>query len=273
MRIENQRVGFVGFGHMGQVICAALERARLIPRSQIVFHRRDPSKAKQNEQEFKITATSLSHLVESSDLLILCVRPNQLEGVLKEISAFSLSGKMWISIAAGIKISFLQKRLGEKAQIARAMPNIASSVGEGMTLLSFGEAASSEFRSLAGIFFGAFGKTLAIREAQMDIGCALAGSGPAFVLELIEAMARQGEREGLPYSQALSIAAQTFLGAAQLVRSGALPEDLLHTIATPGGTTQAGLEEMRKGGAAILFSDALSAAAERSSQISSQHSS
>lgn len=273
MRIENLRVGFVGFGHMGQVICAALERARLIPRSQILFHRRDPAKAKQNEQEFKITATSLAHLVGHSDLLILCVRPNQLEGVLKEISAFSISEKLWVSLAAGIKIPFLQKGLGNKGQIARAMPNIASSVGEGMTLLSFEGAATSEFRSLAKILFGAFGKTLEIQDAEMDIGCAMAGSGPAFVLELIEAMARQGERDGLPYSQSLAIAAQTFLGAAQLVRSGALPEDLLRTIATPGGTTQAGLEAMRKGDAAPLFSGAIAAAAQRSAQISSQYSS
>lgn len=271
MKIENQRLGFVGFGHMGQVMCAAIEKARLLPRSQILFHRRDSSKAKQNEQEFGVSATSLANLVESSNFLLLCVRPNQMDSVLQEIASYPLDEKKVISIAAGVNISFLQKRLGEKVQIARVMPNIATSVGEGMSLLSFSPRAPSEFRSLAVLLFGAFGQTIEIGEPLMDIGCAMAGSGPAFVLELIEAMAREGEREGLSYAQALAIAAQTFLGAAQMIRKGALPEKLLHQIATPGGTTQAGLEAMRKAAAASRFSSAIQAASERASQISDQY--
>ncbi len=271
MKIENLRLGFVGFGHMGQVMCAAIEKARLLPRSQILFHRRDPVKAKQNEQEFGVSATSLAHLVESSNLLLLCVRPNQMESVLGEIADHPLNEKKIISVAAGVNISFFQKRLGEKEQIARAMPNIATSVGEGMSLLSFSSRASSDFRSLAALLFGAFGRTIEIGEPLMDIGCAMAGSGPAFVLELIEAMAREGEREGLSYIQALAIAAQSFLGAAQLIRQGGLPEELLHQIATPGGTTQAGLEAMRKAAAASRFSSAIQAASERSAQISAQY--
>ncbi len=268
MKTENLRLGFVGFGHMAQVMCGALERARLVPRSQILFHRRDPAKAKQNEEEYRITATSLAHLVDHSDWLLLCVRPSQLDGVLSEINALPLQNKKVISIAAGIQLSFIQKKLGPGAQLARAMPNIAASVGEGMTLLSFASGASAEYRSQAGLLFGAFGKAMEIPEALMDIGCAMAGSGPAFVLELIEAMARQGEREGFTYAQAVAIASQTFLGAAKLLQSGALPQDLLHSIATPGGTTQAGLEAMRKEKAAAGISAAVAAASQRSAQIS-----
>ncbi len=270
MKIQNQRLGFIGFGHMAQVICEGLEKARLIARSQILFHRRDPTKAKRNEQEFRITATSLAHLVEHSDLLLICVRPNQVEGVLKEIGDFPCNEKMFISVAAGVPISFIQKQLSPKAQVARAMPNVASEVGEGMTLLSFAKGASMDFQSMAEILFGAFGRAMKIPETFMDVGCALAGSGPAFVLELIEAMAREGVKEGLTYAQALEIAAQTFFGAAKLVLQGSLPPDLLHSIATPGGTTQAGLDAMRRAGVSVHFSEAIASAAERSSQISDQ---
>lgn len=271
MKIENRHLGFVGFGHMGQIICLALERARLIPRSQILFHRRDPDKAKKCQEAFGISATSLETLLDRSDILLLCVRPSQMGAVLEDLTRCNPVEKMFISIAAGVKISFLQNHLGAKAQIARAMPNIASSVGEGMSLLSFTSGASIELRSAAGLLFGAMGETLEIGEAQMDIGCAMAGSGPAFVLEMIEAMARQGEKEGLSYAQSLTIAAQTFLGAAELVRRGGIPQDLLHQIATPGGTTQAGLDVLRREEGGRRFADAVLAATRRSCQISTQY--
>lgn len=271
MKLGTIRLGFVGFGHMGQILCASWERARLLPRSQILFHRRDPTKAKQNEQEFGITATSLKNLSESSEILLLCVRPNQMEGILKDLSNLHPKEKMYISVAAGVSIGFLQKYLGESAQIVRVMPNIASSAGAGMSLLSFSPHASKEFKSFATLLFGSVGQTAEIEERLMDIGCGMAGSGPAFVLELIEAMAKAGEEEGLPYSQALSIAAQTFLGAAELVRAGALPRELLLSIATPGGTTQAGLNLLRSEQVASRFTSAVRAASARSKQILTEY--
>lgn len=271
MKIENCHLGFVGFGHMAQIICRALKNAQVIPRSQILFYRRDPAKAKQNEQDFGITATSLGHLMDQSNLLLICVRPNQAEFALRDFARLNPGSKMFVSVMAGIKLSFLQKHLGSKAQLVRVMPNIASSVSEGMSLLSFSGHPSIEFRSLVSLLFGALGKVIEIAEQQMDIGCGMAGSGPGFVLELIEAMAKIGEKEGIAYSKALKIAAQTFIGAAKLVQHGEMPQDLLRQIATPGGTTQAGLDVLRREQIAERFTAAVQAASLRSSQISEEY--
>lgn len=271
MKIESCHLGFVGFGHMAQIICKALEKTKLIPHSQILFHRRDPSKAKANEQEFGITSTSLGHLIDKSDLLLLCVRPNQAEFALRDMAQLNPNSKMFLSVMAGIRVSFLRKHLGAKAQIARVMPNIASTVGEGMSLLSFGGHTSLEFRSLSNLLFGALGEVIEIAEQQMDIGCAMAGSGPGFVLELIEAMAKIGEKEGIAYNKAIKIAAQTFLGAAQMVRQDYMPQDLLRQIATPGGTTEVGLDSMRKEQIAERFMLSIQQSARRSQQISEEY--
>jgi pyrroline-5-carboxylate reductase len=271
MKIENCHVGFVGFGHMAQILCKALENSRLIPRSQILFHRRDPAKSKKNEQDFGITATSLGHLMDKSDLILICVRPNQAEFALRDLAQLNPDTKMFVSVMAGIQLSFLQKHLGSKAQIVRTMPNIASSVAEGMTLLSFLGHPSIEFRSVVNLLFGAAGQTIEIAEQQMNIGCGMAGSGPAFVLELIDAMAKIGEKEGITYNKALKIAAQTFIGAAKLIQKGDLPRDLLQQIATPGGTTQAGLDVLHQEEIPKRFAAAIQAASLRSEQISSEY--
>ncbi len=270
MRISDYRVGFIGFGHMAQVICKAIDSSKLIPRSQMSFIRRDPSKAKKNEQEFGITSTSLENLVESSDILLLCVRPNQAESVLKEIARIGVEGKKVIAIIAGIKLAFYRKHLGKSAELLRVMPNIASAVQEGMSVFTFGPGASREFQSAAHLLFSSLGEIVEIPEEQMDISCGIAGSCPGFVFRLIEAMARAGEKHGLPYEKALKMAAQSFAGAARLILKGASPETLIQQIATPNGTTEAGFKAMSTSQMDAHFQQAAEAAARRSKEISEE---
>jgi pyrroline-5-carboxylate reductase len=271
MKISSYRIGFIGFGHMAQIICKGIEGARLIPRSQMGFVRRDPSKIKKSEQEFGITSTSLQNLVETSDLLFLCVRPSQAETVLKDLKQIGVESKMLITVLAGVPLSYYQKYLGSEVQLLRVMPNIASAVGEGMSVFSFGTTASSEFRSAASLLFSSLGETLEVPENLMDISCGIAGSGPGFVLRLIEAMARTGEKHGLAYEKALKMAAQSFAGAARLILKGASPETLIQQIATPNGTTEAGFKSMNASQVDVHFQDAASAAAKRSKEISEEN--
>lgn len=267
MRISEYHLGFIGFGHMAQVICRAIEQAKLIPRSQIHFLRRDPEKMRQNEREFGITSTSLKTLVEKSDLLLLCVRPNQADLVLKELSQLHPDpSKIVVSMLAGIRLAFYQKYL--KNPLLRVMPNIASAVGQGMSLFSYGPDVSIELKSLTQLLFSCMGEVIEIPESQMDIGCAIAGSGPGFVFELIESIARLGEKKGLSYPHALKMAAQTFSGAAQLILKGARPETLLQQIATPQGVTEAGLKKMRSLHLGEQFQSVIESAAERSHELS-----
>ncbi len=269
MKISEYRIGFIGFGHMAQVICKAIDSSKLIPRSQMAFVRRDPSKIKKSEQEFGITSTSLENLVQNSDILLLCVRPSQAEAVLKEMARIGVEGKIVISVLAGIKLAFYQKYLGS-AQLLRVMPNIASSVGEGMTVFSFGKGATREFQSAANLLFSPMGAILEIPEEQMDISCGIAGSGPGFVFRLIEAMARTGEKHGLSYDKALKMAAQSFAGAARLILKGASPDLLIQQIATPNGVTEAGFKAMTAAQIDSHFQQVAEAAAKRSKEISEE---
>ncbi len=262
------RLGFIGFGHMAKVLFESIDRSKIVPRSHIGFRQRDTGKMKLNEQRFGITSASLPKLIEQSDLLFLCVRPQQLENALKEISeAGGLRGKWLISILAGIPIARFQKAFGDGTEVLRAMPNLCSAVGEGMSALCYSSGCSLEFREAGNALFGASGEIAEVPESLMDVVVGMSGSGPGFVFRLIEAMARMGEKSGMSYSTALKMAAQTFAGAAKLILKGALPADLLVQIAVPQGTTQAGLDVMNRLELDKKFQAVLEAAAHRSAEL------
>lgn len=269
MKISEYHIGFIGFGHMAQVIFKAIDRAKLIPRSQVAFIRRDPEKMRKNEQEFGITSTSLENLVQKSNVIVLGVRPVQASLVLQDLKRMNLDEtKMIISVLAGVKLSYYRKFF--KNPILRVMPNIASDVAMGMSVFTYSPNPSIEFRSLTNLLFSCMGEVIEVPEAMMDISCGIAGSGPGFVFRLIEAMAREGEKEGLTYSNALKMAAQTFMGAARLVLKKGQPDNLLNQIATPNGTTEAGLKMMTTLHIDEHFKSVVAASAKRSKELSEE---
>ncbi|MBI5272666.1 MAG: pyrroline-5-carboxylate reductase [Chlamydiia bacterium] len=240
MKMNEYHVGFVGFGHMAQILFRSVDLAKLIPRSQILFTRRDPHKIRQSEEEYGITATSLKTLSEKSDVILLCVRPAQVDPILHELASFDLHGKVVISILAGVQIPVFEKILINRP-IIRAMPNILSAVTMGMTTLAYGAHVQAEHRSFVHQFFQSMGEIAELPEKLMDLATALAGSGPAYIFALIEAVARFGVKGGMDYGIALKMAAQTFCGAGKmLLEKGDLPETLIQQISTPNGVTEAG---------------------------------
>lgn len=270
MKISEYHLGFVGFGHMAQVIFRAIDRARLIPRSQVSFLRRNPEKMRQNEQEFGITSTTLETLVKKSEIIVLGIRPNQAEPILKELGRLGVGSKMVVSLLAGVKLGFYQKYLGHGTPLLRVMPNIASAVGEGMSVFTYGPNPSTEFRSLTNLLFTCMGEVIEVPEPLMDISCGIAGSGPGFVFRLIDAMAREGVKQGLSYEKSLKMAAQTFLGSAKLILKGGQPETLIQQIATPNGTTEAGFKQMTHTDIERLFQGVVEASAKRSKELSEE---
>ena len=267
---SDYRIGFCGFGHMAQIIFEAINRAKVTPRSHILFCRRDTHKMKENEQRFGITSTSLANLIHQSDVIFLCMRPQQVQLFMEELKKVKeFEGKWFVSILAGTKISYFQTHLGPKAQILRALPNVGSAVTEGMTIMTYSPECCAQFQSFANILFGSMGEIAELPESLTDIACGMAGSAIGFVFRLIEAEARLGEKHGMNYAQALKIAAQAFAGAARLILKGGRPTDLMHTIATPNGVTQAGFEAMTKLDVDHRFQAVIEAAANRSRELSS----
>jgi pyrroline-5-carboxylate reductase len=188
-------------------------------------------------------------------------------GVLHEIGA-DLGRPLVISIAAGVTIRSIGEQASGARRIVRAMPNTPALVREGMTALAFGEGISEDDKGVARTVFEAVGRVVPVEERLMDAVTGLSGSGPAYVFQAIEALADGGVKMGLPRQTAELLAAQTVLGAAKLVlESGEHPAKLKDRVASPGGTTIAGLHQLEQGGFRATLMGAVEAATKRSQEL------
>lgn len=211
--------------------------------------------------------------VEVSDIIILAVKPQVKPAVLKEISGADLSGKMFISIAAGISIAFLEKELG-KAHVVRVMPNNPCLVGKGMSVLSKGKYASDDDMRTAEKIFSSLGETMVLEEGLLDAVTGLSGSGPAFVYSAIQGMIKGGEHCGITHADSKRLAVQTFLGAVHTIsETGKSANELMDMVASPGGTTVEGLKVLREYKFEEAMQKAVVAAAERAAEIRSENDS
>ncbi len=248
MGLENRKsIGFIGFGHMAEVLYKTMEKSKLVDRSRVLFLRKNKQKQKETSQKYHISAASLEDLVRKSTFIFLCVRPHQLEEVLHQIPKEDLSLKLFVSIISGASLSYLKKKIGNSAFL-RVMPNVASEVAEGMNLLCFSEGVDPFLKMEMKKIFGALGESEEIPESAFEVLTAVSGSGPAYVLKLIQAFARKAVESGVSKETAEKIAAQTFKGAASLLLKKKELEELVSSIAVPGGTTEEGLKVFQERG-------------------------
>jgi len=202
-----------------------------------------------------------------AEVVLLAVKPAMLEKV-----AGWLRGRkdsyLLISILAGVTTEKLSKEAGGKARVVRAMPNQALRVGKGVTALCMGAGAKKEDLEVARKIFGLGGTVLEIGEEQMDVVTALSGSGPAFMAKWAGELGVAAETLGLGKQVAEDLAARTMLGTgALLVREGITPGELCAAVASPGGTTEAGLKVMQAGGIEALAEKSMSAAVKRAKEL------
>jgi pyrroline-5-carboxylate reductase len=202
-----------------------------------------------------------------AEVVILAVKPQSFPEVLKEIGA-DLSHKMVISIAAGVTIRAINEQAPVAKRVVRAMPNTPAVVREGMTALAFSGECSAKDQQVARTIFEAVGRVIPVEERLMDAVTGLSGSGPAYVFQAIEALADGGVKMGLPRQTAELLAAQTMLGAAKMVLElGEHPAKLKDRVASPGGTTIAGLHQLEQGGFRATLMGAVEAATKRSQEL------
>ncbi len=216
------------------------------------------------ETGIQVTAENAA-VTETTPVIFLGVKPGVVLPVIREIAPLS-DGKLVVSLAAGIRLSSMEEVAG--ARFLRVMTNTPSSVCRAATAIARGQRTTDADVWLMHEIFGAIGVTAEVGEKHIDAVTALAGSGPAFVYSVIEALAEGGNATGLPEDVALKLATQTVLGAAQLaLESGASPEELRRMVITPGGTTAAGLAAMERHGTTKGLIDAVKAAAARGAEM------
>ena len=202
-----------------------------------------------------------------ADLIVLAVKPQTLPAVLSEIGS-SLAHAFVISIVAGVTIRTIAEQTGGATRVVRAMPNTPALVREGMTALATGAGVSDGDVHLARTIFETVGKVVVVEERLMDAVTGLSGSGPAYVFQAIEALSDGGVMMGLPRQTAELLAAQTVFGSARLVlESGVHPAQLKDRVASPGGTTIAGLHQLEQRGFRAALMAAVEAATIRSKEL------
>ncbi len=265
-----KRIGIVGAGKMGEALVLGLLNSKSttvtkLKASDVRKQRRDYVK-----REYGVSCyLDNSELVNDSDVIILAIKPGDMKSVLEQIRDAITIKHLIISIAAGIRTDFISKILSVGVQIIRAMPNNPAMVGEGMTVLAPMENVSKENLQIANDVFSSIGKVVVLEEKHLDAVTGLSGSGPAYFFLIIEALAEAGVREGIPRDVAVLLAAQTCLGSAKMViETGEKPGELIKRIATPGGTTVKGLEELEKGEVKSSFIKAVEKATQRSRELS-----
>lgn len=214
------------------------------------------------------TVAENSEVVRTCDVLFLAVKPQVLHEVLEELAPVVTPEHCVVSIVAGVSLWRLEKTLADGVRIFRVMPNTPCLVGQGASAFSPSEAVTQADMDLISRLLKSVGRCFLVRESLMDAVTGLSGSGPAYAFLIIEALADAGVREGLPRDVALTLAAQTLRGAAEMVlTTGEHPGVLKDRVASPGGTTIAGLEQLEAHGVRAAMYAAVHAAAERAREL------
>lgn len=266
------RVGFVGAGKMATALARGLCQAAFTTPDRIVAS--DVSIAARES----FTARSGARCVDSnvevlahSDIIVLAVKPQHFRHILGELKAQFGPQHLVVSIAAGVALETMTAILGQGQRLVRVMPNTPCLVGASASAFCLGGAASPEDGRLVSRLLEGVGIAFELPEHLIDSVTGLSGSGPAFVCLVIEALADGGVKMGLGRDVALKLAAQTVLGTARMVlETGEHPAALKDAVASPGGTTIAGLHELERGALRGCLMNAVEAATLRSRELGRQ---
>ncbi|CAO2831637.1 unnamed protein product [Amaranthus hypochondriacus] len=263
------KVGFIGAGKMAESIARGVVNSGILPPSRIStahlgLQRREAF------QSFGVSVFDYNdQVVEDCDVVIFSVKPQIVKDVVIQLRPKFSEKQLLVSVVAGTKLKDLKEWSGQNRFI-RVMPNTPAAVGMAASVISVGGGtATEEDGELIASLFGSIGKVWKAEEKLFDAITGLSGSGPAYIFLAIEALADGGVAAGLPRELAKGLAAQTVLGAASMaVNSGKHPAQLKDDVASPGGTTIAGIHELEKGGFRGTLINAVVAAAQRGRELS-----
>ncbi len=269
--MNHTQIVVVGGGQMGRaLVCGMLDR-KVIEESQIQIV--EPSEASQewwgdNRPKVKLS-NDLADSISNADTVVLAVKPTVMGQVAKQSRKF-WNGKLVVSIAAGITLETLCGWISHR-RVIRVMPNTPCLVGEGASAFCGADEVTGEDKAWVESLLSSVGKAYMVDESQMDAVTGLSGSGPAYICLVIESLADGGVAAGLPRALAMQLATQTVLGTAKMVaETGRHPAELKDSVASPGGTTIAGLQVLEQNGFRAAMIDAVTCAARRSRELAAQ---
>ena len=264
----NKTIGFIGAGKMGTALIEGFLKNKLVNKKNIFISDINKNRIKYFNS-IGIKSLTNIEIAQRSDIIFFAVKPIQIRDICEQISPGLSEKSIIISIAAGIRIRNIEDFINRKARIVRIMPNTPALVNQGMSVYCYNKQIKKAGIKIIEALLGAVGEVVHLEEKYFDAVTGLSGSGPAYLFVVIDSLARGGVKMGLPEKAALKLAAQTVLGAAQLViKTGNDPEELKEMVTSPGGTTVEGLKVLEDRKVRDAFIEAVKAASEKSKRLS-----
>ncbi len=261
----NKKIGFIGCGKMASAIITGVKNSCCTKGVELMGSEVNCEIAELAQTRLQIDViTDNRALVMNSDVVFIATKPNYVPAVLEEIKDELTPEKLLVSIAAGVSTKKIENIIGAQ-RVVRVMPNTPALLQEGMAGVCRGAHASEEDVQFVIELLSNVGKAIEVNEDEMDIVTAISGSGPAFFYQVIEDMARAGEKLGLDYEKSLMLATQTALGSAKMVekRGELTVQNLIDNVATKGGCTFVGVSVMKEENSEKLFYDVINETAKK----------
>jgi pyrroline-5-carboxylate reductase len=268
----NKTLGFVGGGNMAAALIKGLLHSKVVPPEGIVVSDVKQERLDLLKEKHGIRTTTDNHaLVRDVDVVVLSVKPQVIDKVLGAIGKDVKPTQLVVSVAAGVPVVAMEARLPQGTRVVRTMPNTPATVDAGATAIAAGTHATEDDLEVSRKLFSAVGRVVTLDESLLDAVTGLSGSGPAYVMLMIEALADGGVKVGLHRDTALLLAAQTVYGSAKLLlETGEHPGRLKDMVTSPGGTAIAGLHTLESGGLRRTLIDAVEAATNRAATLGEQ---
>ncbi len=255
---------------MAEAILSGILQSELAAPEDITACDKSEERLALMRDDYGVSATdNAEEMVKEADVVILAVKPQDMEALLTSLSALFTGDHLLISIAAGRKLEFLRRVCGDAPRIVRVMPNLALMAQEGMSAFCMDGSSTEADRMLTSQIFGSAGAVLELNEKHFDAVTALSGSGPAFVAYLLKGFIDGAVRLGIEENAARLLAEQTMIGTAvYLQESGRDIGGFIQAVCSPKGTTEAGMKVLSASDVLQVVDETLAAAASRSKELS-----
>lgn len=265
----DKKIVFLGAGNMAEALISGLVRSGLAGKGQITATDIRQKRLDYIKKKFRIEVSSDNKkAVRRGEIIILAVKPQQIEGLLGEIGDLVNRGQLVISIAAGILTGYIEKFFKQKVPVIRVMPNTPALVSEGASVITPGKYANKKHLEVVKKIFSALGYVTQLPEKLMNAVTALSGSGPAYVFYLAEILNEAGKKMNLPEKFAQELVNQTILGAAKMLKvTGEFPQTLREKVTSPGGTTESAIKYLQAKRFKQIFIQAVLQARKRAKEL------
>jgi pyrroline-5-carboxylate reductase len=266
--LASHTIGFIGAGNMAEALIRGLVKGGHVASHRITASAPRNERLAELVELYGIAVTRDNREVALQSIVVLSIKPQIMDKVLREVGDQLKPNTLVISIAAGIDTETIEHAVPEGVRVIRAMPNTPAKVGAGATAISPGKDARDDDLALARAMFDAVGITVQLDESHLDAVTGLSGSGPAYIFLILEALADAGVKVGLSRRDAQRLAAQTVMGSAKmLLETDEHPGRLKDMVTSPGGTAIAGLHTLEQGGLRTTLINAVETATKRSREF------